>query len=117
MSRVAGRRRTELATQPSVAIRHPNKCNARTGSGVHDVIRRVKRVIVGTVNDVDLNHILAFAAALSYYFVMAFFPALIALAAVVAYLPIPNLFNTIISTWRGSSRREHGPDPPGLLPT
>ena len=35
------------------------------------------------------NHTLSFAAALSYYFVMAFFPALIALAAIVAYLPIP----------------------------
>ena len=59
---------------------------------------RVKRVIVGAINDVNLNHIFAFAAALSYYFVMAFFPALIALAAIVAYLPVPNLFETIIST-------------------
>ena len=59
---------------------------------------RIKRVIVGTVNDVNLNHILAFAAALSYYFVMAFFPALIALAAILAYLPVPNLFNTIVAT-------------------
>jgi membrane protein len=60
--------------------------------------QRIKRVIVGTANDIADNHILSFAAALSYYFVMAFFPALIALAAIVAYLPIPNLFNTIIST-------------------
>jgi membrane protein len=59
---------------------------------------RIKRVIVGTINDVNLNHVLAFAAALSYYFVMAFFPALIALAAIVSYLPVPALFNTIIST-------------------
>ena len=59
---------------------------------------RVKRVIAGTVNDVNLNHILAFAAALSYYFVMAFFPALITLAAIVAYLPVPDLFNTIVNT-------------------
>ena len=59
---------------------------------------RVKQVIVGTINDINVNHVLAFAAALSYYFVMAFFPALIALAAIVAYLPVPDLFNTIIST-------------------
>ncbi len=59
---------------------------------------RVKRVVLGTVNDVNENHIFSFAAALSYYFVMAFFPALIALAAIVAYLPIPNLFGTIIGT-------------------
>jgi membrane protein len=59
---------------------------------------RLKRVIVGAANDVNQNHILSFAAALSYYFVMAFFPALITLAAIVAYLPVPDLFNTIIST-------------------
>ena len=61
-------------------------------------MQRVRRVIVGTAKDIANNHICSFAAALSYYFVMAFFPALIALAAIVAYLPIPNLFNTIIST-------------------
>lgn len=61
-------------------------------------LQRMKRVIVGTVQDIANNHIFSFAASLSYYFVMAFFPALIALAAIVAYLPIPNLFNTIIST-------------------
>jgi membrane protein len=61
-------------------------------------LRRTKRVIVGTVNDIANNHILSFAAALSYYFVLGFFPALIALAAIVAYLPVPNLFNTIVGT-------------------
>ena len=61
-------------------------------------IRRIKRIVAGTISDVNLNHTLTFAAALSYYFVMAFFPALIALAAIVAYLPVPDLFNTIIST-------------------
>lgn len=57
-----------------------------------------KRVLIGTFNDVVRNHTLSFAAALSYYFVMAFFPALIALAAIVAYMPIPHLFNTIVGT-------------------
>jgi len=59
---------------------------------------QVKRVITGVVWNLNTNHIVSFAAALSYYFVMAFFPALIMLAAIVAYLPIPDLFNTIIST-------------------
>lgn len=59
---------------------------------------RLKRVVLGTADDIVGNHIFAFAAALSYYFVLGFFPALIALAAVVAYLPIPNLFNTIVAT-------------------
>lgn len=62
------------------------------------MFQKVKRVVVGTVNDINLNHVFAFAAALSYYFVMAFFPALIALAALMAYLPVPNLFNTIVGT-------------------
>jgi membrane protein len=59
--------------------------------------RQCKRIIVGVANDVMNNNILSFAAALSYYFVLAFFPALIALAAFVAYLPIPNLLNTLIA--------------------
>lgn len=33
------------------------------------------------------------AAALSYYFVLSLFPALIFLSAIVAYLPVPDLFN------------------------
>ena len=36
------------------------------------------------------------AAALSYYFVMALFPALIVLSAIVAYLPVPDLFEKAI---------------------
>ncbi len=59
---------------------------------------QVKRVVVGTVSDINFNHIFSFAAALSYYFVMAFFPALIALAAALAFLPIPNLFATMVGT-------------------
>jgi len=60
-------------------------------------LRQCKQVIVGVANDVMNNNILSFAAALSYYFVLAFFPALIALAAFVAYLPIPHLFDSIIA--------------------
>ena len=56
-----------------------------------------KRVIVNVASDVNQNHIFSFAAALSYYFVLAFFPALIALATIVGYLPIPDLFNTIVA--------------------
>jgi membrane protein len=61
-------------------------------------LQKLKRVLRGAANDIAVNHIFSFAAGLSYYFVLAFFPALIALAAIVAYLPIPNLFNTIVST-------------------
>ncbi len=61
------------------------------------LIRKIKRALVGTVDDIADDHIFSFAAALSYYFVLGFFPALIALAAIVAYLPIPDLFNTIVT--------------------
>ena len=61
-------------------------------------LRQWRNVIVRSAQDIDRNHTLAFAAALSYYFVMAFFPALIGLAAIIAYLPIPDLFNTMVAT-------------------
>ena len=54
---------------------------------------QVKTAVFNTVRDVDRHHVLVLAAGLSYYFVMALFPALILFAAIVAYLPIPNLFN------------------------
>ncbi len=56
-----------------------------------------KNLIVDTVSDVGQNHIFSFSAALSYYFLLALFPALITLATVVGYLPIPHLFNTIVA--------------------
>lgn len=56
-----------------------------------------KRVVVNAASDVSQNHIFSFAAALSYYFLLGLFPALIALGTFVGYLPIPNLFNTIVS--------------------
>jgi membrane protein len=73
--------------------------------------QQIKRIIAGTVNDLVQNHILSFAAALSYYFVLAFFPALIALSALVAYLPVPNLFETII----GTMARVAPPESMGLI--
>lgn len=51
-----------------------------------------------TYTDVLRNHTLQMAAALSYYFVLSFFPALIFLSAVVAYLPVPNLFEQALTT-------------------
>ncbi len=70
-----------------------------------------KRVIVNVGSDINQNHIFSFAAALSYYFVLAFFPALIALATIVGYLPIPNLFNTIVE----AMARVMPPQSTGLL--
>lgn len=56
-------------------------------------IRGIRQALARTYEDVNRNHTLQAAAALSYYFVLSLFPALILLSAVVAYLPVPNLFN------------------------
>jgi len=53
----------------------------------------IKTAIVRTYDDVNRNHTMQMAAALSYYSVLSLFPALILLSAVVAYLPVPDLFN------------------------
>ena len=57
----------------------------------------LKTALMRTYSDVLRNHTLQMAAALSYYFVLSFFPALILLSAVVAYLPVPNLFEQALS--------------------
>jgi membrane protein len=56
----------------------------------------IRSALVRTYADVNRNHTLQMAAALSYYFVLSLFPALIFLSAVVAYLPVPNLFGQAI---------------------
>jgi membrane protein len=53
----------------------------------------IKNALIGTYGNVVRNHTLQMAAALAYYFVLSLFPALIFLSAVVAYLPVPDLFN------------------------
>ena len=53
----------------------------------------IKSALVRTYGDVVRNHTMQMAAALSYYFVLSLFPALIFLSAVVAFLPLPDLFN------------------------
>lgn len=44
----------------------------------------------------EKNHTMAFAAALAYYFVVALFPFLIFLSAVVAHLPLPDFFSQVM---------------------
>jgi membrane protein len=53
----------------------------------------LQTAITRTYDDIQDNHTLQMAAALSYYFVISLFPGLIFLSAVVAYLPVPDLFN------------------------
>jgi membrane protein len=42
------------------------------------------------------NHGMALAAGLSYYFVLSLFPALIALSCVIAYIPVPSLWDNLL---------------------
>src|SRR5256885_445277 len=58
---------------------------------------KLKHALVRTYADVVEGHAMQMAAALSYYFVMSLFPALIFLSAIVAYLPVPDVFNQALS--------------------
>ncbi len=58
--------------------------------------QQFKTAIGKTFTDVDRNHMLYMAAALSYYFILSLFPALILLAGIVAYIPIPDLFGHVL---------------------
>jgi membrane protein len=61
--------------------------------------------------DIINNHIMAMAAGLSYYFVMSLFPLLILAASIVAYLPVPDLFDRLI----GAMSQVIPPDSMGLV--
>jgi membrane protein len=52
----------------------------------------INRVLAATYQDVVSHHTLQNAAALSYYSVLAIFPSLILLSAVLAAFPLPDLF-------------------------
>src|SRR6185312_10202395 len=56
----------------------------------------IKNIAANVFRDVDEKHIMAFAAGLSYYFVLSVFPLLIVVSAVVAYLPVSSLFNQMV---------------------
>jgi membrane protein len=58
----------------------------------------LKNAIVQTAKDIRCNHTFAMAAGLSYYFLLSLFPLLISLAGVLAYVPIPGLFDEILNT-------------------
>jgi membrane protein len=57
----------------------------------------IKNALRETYGNVVRNHTPQMAAALAYYSVLSLFPALIFLSAVVAYLPVPNLFNQALA--------------------
>src|SRR5262249_7785673 len=60
-------------------------------------LRFIKAAIEHSWEHIGKHHTLQMAAALSYYFVMSIFPALILFSAVVTYLPVPDLFNEALT--------------------
>lgn len=69
-------------------------------------IRNVSAALSRTWNGVTRKHTLHLAAGLSYYFVLALFPALIFLSAAVAYLPVPDLFERALDLMASFVPRE-----------
>jgi membrane protein len=57
----------------------------------------VKAAARRAMQDMRRNHTTAFAAGLSYYFVLSLFPLLIVLAAILAYIPLQNLFDAVLA--------------------
>jgi membrane protein len=56
----------------------------------------IKRSLIVIYNDVYDEHLCVFAAGLSYYFVLSLFPLLVSMAALLAYVPIPHLFEGLL---------------------
>jgi membrane protein len=61
----------------------------------------IKDALWRTVENVPQKHSLQMAAALSYYYVISIFPALVLLSAIVAYLPVADPFNRVLSLASG----------------
>src|SRR6202049_3935843 len=57
----------------------------------------IKRSLIALYNDVYDEHLFVFAAGLSYYFVLSLFPLLVSMASLLGYVPIPHLFEGLLS--------------------
>jgi membrane protein len=67
---------------------------------------RIKDALWRTVEGVPAKHTLQMAAALSYYFVISIFPAILLVSAIVAYLPGANPFDQVLSLISGFVPKE-----------
>lgn len=65
--------------------------------GVEAAWLTTKRSLITLYNDVYDEHLFVFAAGLSYYFVLSLFPLLVSMAALLGYVPIPHLFEGLLS--------------------
>jgi membrane protein len=59
--------------------------------------RTPKWFLMTIYNDVYDEHLFVFAAGLSYYFVLSLFPLLVSMASLLAYVPVPHLFEGLLS--------------------
>jgi membrane protein len=69
-------------------------------------LRRIQWALWRTVESVPEKHTLQMAAALSYYFVISLFPALLLLSAIVAYTPGARPFDQVLSLMSGFVPRD-----------
>jgi membrane protein len=67
------------------------------GTGKKAAWLTVKRSLITIYNDVYDEHLFVFAAGLSYYFVLSLFPLLVSMASLLVYVPIPHLFEGLLS--------------------
>src|ERR1700730_8228482 len=65
--------------------------------GVESAWPTIKRSLKTMYNDVYDEHLFVFAAGLSYYFVLSLFPLLVSMASLLGYVPIPHLFEGLLS--------------------
>ena len=59
---------------------------------------KARQVLADAWNDLLNNHAMTMAAGLAYFFVLSLFPLCILAATLVAFLPIPNLFDALLAT-------------------
>jgi membrane protein len=60
-------------------------------------IRQFSTALRSAIRDLLNNHTMPLAAGLAYYFVLSLFPLLIVLSTVLIYLPIPSLFDRLLT--------------------
>lgn len=58
----------------------------------------VKVSVKNTIRDIEDHHTIQVSAALAYYFFLALFPVLIVLSVLLSWLPVPDLFGSVLGT-------------------
>ena len=62
----------------------------------HPSVERARQLSVTVYQELFRTRAFTMAAAMSYYFLLALFPLLIFLSAMLGYLPLPNLFGQLL---------------------